>query len=60
VPARALQEQVLAKYRQVLGEDHQETLESMNNLALTLRASRFVGWRRVARATAGLGRHPFP
>ena len=30
------------------------------SLALTLRASRFVGWRRVARATAGPGRHPFP
>jgi len=30
------------------------------SLTLTLRASRFVGWRRPARATAGPGRHPFP
>jgi hypothetical protein len=36
--ARALQEQVLAKYRQVLGDGHPDTLRSMANLAEVLHA----------------------
>jgi hypothetical protein len=35
--ALTLEEQALAGYRRVLGEDHPDTLESMNNLAVTRR-----------------------
>ena len=38
VGARVLHEKVLEVWRGVLGDDHPETLSSMNNLALTLQA----------------------
>jgi hypothetical protein len=36
--ARELDEDTLARYRRVLGEDHPDTLTSASNLAIDLRA----------------------
>jgi Tfp pilus assembly protein PilF len=44
--ARALQEEILAKRRHTLGEDHPDTLYALNNLAVTLNAQGEVGAAR--------------
>jgi tetratricopeptide (TPR) repeat protein len=44
--ARALQEEILAKRRHTLGEEHPDTLYALNNLAVTLNAQGEVGAAR--------------
>jgi hypothetical protein len=64
--ARALHEQALAIRRRVEGEEHPDTLQSMNNLAATLWAQGHSDQaitlmsEAVARSLAGLGpKHPY-
>jgi hypothetical protein len=64
--ARALHEQALAIRRRVEGEEHPDTLQSMNNLAATLWAQGHsdeaitLMSEAVARSLAGLGaKHPY-